>query len=224
MHPNLTGRSKPAAAAVALASIALAIGACQTPAADTTTAPQSTTTAASPSPVAVQSLIASIVPEASPSSEPSPSPTSSDSGIGAGSPPPPGAIDPCSLLTKVEASKLMGKTLGAGVSTTLDPDRVCTWKNGLSEVKLILAPPAPDVATAASYWDAERAQVPAEVHVKDLSMFDRSAYGSGSAGGLSLSALFVIDGNQFFDLYCGLPACSEKASAGAAELIAGRLP
>ena len=118
----------------------------------------------------------------------------------------------------------MGKTLGAGVSTTADQDRVCTWKNGLSEVKLILAPPAPDVATADAYWDAERAQIPAELPVKDLSLFDRSLFGSGSAGDFSISALFVIDGTQFFDLYCGLPACSENASVSAAKLIAGRLP
>ena len=109
----------------------------------------------------------------------------------------------------------MGMKLGAGVSTALDPDRVCTFKKGLTEVKLILAPPAPDAATADAYWDAERSQVPANLPVKDLKLFDRSAFGAGSAGGLSLSALFAIKGQYFFDLYCGLPGCSEDASVTA---------
>jgi len=114
--------------------------------------------------------------------------------------------------------------LSAGVVSQLDPDRVCTFKNGTSEVKIILAPPAPDAATAQSYWDAERSQVPAEVNVQDLKLFDRSAYGSASAAGRSLSALFVIDGTTFFDFYCGFPACTKDASVAAVQLIAGRLP
>jgi len=214
MHSNLTGRSKPAAAAVALAMIALAVGACQTPAADTTTAP---------SPVAVQSLIASSVPDTSPSSEPSSSPASTDSGLG-GTPAAPTATDPCDLLTKDEASTLMGKTLGAGASTSIDNTRVCTWKSGTSEVKLFLAPPAPDTATATSYWDGMRGQLPDGVKVADLNLFDRSAYGSGSGAGISVSALFAIKGTQFFDLFCGFPECSVKNSVTAAQLIGGRLP
>ena len=152
------------------------------------------------------------------------SPTASPSDALAGSPAPAAAIDPCTLVTADEASTLMGMKLGAGVSTTAGPDRVCTFKKGLTEVKLILAPPAPDAATAAAYWDAERSQVPANLPVKDLKLFDRSAFGAGSAGGLSLSALFAIKGQYFFDLYCGLPGCSEDASVTAAQLIGGRLP
>jgi hypothetical protein len=110
------------------------------------------------------------------------------------------------------------------VSTTLDPDRVCTFKSGLSELKLILAPKAPDADTAKAYWDEERSKVDAQVKVTDLPDFDRSAYGSASAAGQSLSALFVIDGTQFFDLYCGFPACDQTKSLAAAKLVAGRLP
>ena len=62
-------------------------------------------------------------------------------------------------------------------------DRVCTFKSGLTEVKMILAPPAPDAATAQAYWDQARSEIPADIPIKDLSYFDRSAYGSGSAGG-----------------------------------------
>lgn len=204
---------KPLLVLVSLAVVTL--GACSSPAAAPTTAPTQ---------VAVATLTASAIPaeSASPSTAPSTEPVASSGGGGAK--PTPGSIDPCSLLTADEASKAIGKTVGAGVSATLDPDRVCTFKAGLSEVKLILAPPAPDVATATTYWDAEWSQVPAGVNVKDLTLFDRSAYSSGSAGGLSISALFVIDGTNFFDFYCGFPACSESASVAAAKMIAGRLP
>jgi hypothetical protein len=122
-------------------------------------------------------------------------------------------------------STLMGKKLSAGVSATLDPDRVCTFKSGLTEVKLILAPPAPDAKTAQAYWDQKRSQVPAELTVADLNnVFDRAAFGSGSAGGVSLSALFVIQGTTFLDLYCGFPGCTVGASVTAAQAIVGRLP
>jgi hypothetical protein len=201
---------------LALISIAaVALGGCTTAAAPS--APAATR-------VAVATLTVTAVPEASqgPVASPSSEPTAS-SGGGGGAQPTPGSIDPCSLLTADEASKAIGKTLSAGVSTQLDPDRVCTFKNGLSEVKVILAPPAPDVATAQAYWDAARSEVPAGVPIKDLSDFDRSAYGAGSAGGASLSALFVIDGTTFFDFYCGFPACSQSASVTAAQDIVGRL-
>ncbi|HEY7937712.1 MAG TPA: hypothetical protein VID26_11355 [Candidatus Limnocylindrales bacterium] len=164
-----------------------------------------------------------IVPPSSASTAPSSAPSSGPAASGAQ--PTPGSIDPCSLLTSEEASTLMGKKLGAGVSATLDPDRVCTFKSGLTEVKLILAPPAPDAATAQAYWDQERSQVPAELPVADLNnVFDRAAFGSGSAGGLSISALFVIQGTTFFDLFCAMPGCTVGASVTAAQLIVGRLP
>jgi len=109
-------------------------------------------------------------------------------------------------------------------ATMLGPDRVCTFKSGLSEVKVILAPPAPDSATANAYWDAERAQAPADLPITDLTLFDRSAYGNGTTVGAPVSALFVIKGQYFFDLYCGFPACTQAASITAAQLIGGRLP
>jgi hypothetical protein len=204
-------RSKPALVLISVTAVAL--GACTSGA--TPSAPTGTQ-------VAVATLTASAVPVESTS--PSTPPASEPAPSSGGAKPTPGSIDPCSLLTADEASKAMGKKLSAGVSAQLDPDRVCTFKNGLTEVKLILAPPAPDAKTAQDYWDAARTQVPAGIPIKDLTYFDRSAYGAGSAGGLSLSALFVIDGTHFFDFYCGFPACSQTASVAAAQLIAGRLP
>jgi hypothetical protein len=194
-------------------ALAIALGACA-----------SSATPPAPTQVAVATLTPTAVPLAStaPSDAPSTLPAPS---VDLGGPSPtPGSIDPCSLLTKDEASTAIGKTVGAGVSATLDPDRVCTFKNGLTEVKLILAPPAPDAKTAQAYWDAERGQVPAGVNVTDVAGFDRAAYGSGSLNGLSISALFVIHGTTFFDFYCGLPACSKDASVTAANAIVARLP
>lgn len=143
--------------------------------------------------------------------------------LGDGSAPPPD-VDPCTLLTKDEASTLKGAKLGDGVGTVLDPDRVCTWRSGLSEVKLILAPQAPDAATAQSYWDAARSDLPGKLPITDVSGFDRAAYGEGSSQGVSVSGFFVIHGTWFFDLFCGFPECSQASSVTAANLIVGRLP
>ena len=142
-----------------------------------------------------------------------------------GAQPTPGSIDPCTLLTQAEASTLMGKSLGAGVSTTW-PDRVCTFKSGLSEVKVFITPPASDPATANAFYDDARSSVPADVKIDDISIppFARAGYGSGSAQGVSVSGLVVVDGNVSFEVYCGFPACGETASALAATQIGGRLP
>ena len=193
------------------AALALVLGACTTGAAGT----------ASPAPttnVALGTVPPTVAPTAAPAE------TASESPSEAGPSATPGSIDPCTLLTADEASTLKGTTLGAGVSADLDPDRVCTFKSGTSEVKVILAPPAPDSATANAYWDAERAQVPTGITITDLTLYDRSAYGSGTATGVPVSAIFVIKGQYFFDLYCGFPACSQDASVTAAQLIANRLP
>jgi hypothetical protein len=210
-------RTKPALALISIAAVAL--GACTSGA-----SPSAPTAAPAASQIAVATLTASAVPVDSTSPTASSSNEPAASSGGGGAQPTPGSLDPCSLLTADEASTAMGRKLGAGVSAELHPDRICTFKGGLSEVKVILAPPAPDAATAKAYWDAARTQVPAGIPIKDLSVFDRSAFGAGSAGGMSLSALFVIDGTTFFDFFCELPGCSEDASVAAAQLIAGRLP
>jgi len=140
--------------------------------------------------------------------------------------PTPGDIDPCSLLTQTEASTLMGKTLGAGVSTVVGPDRVCTFTSGRSEVKVFLTPPASDPDTANKFYDETRSSVPAGVVIDDIQIppFARAGYGSGAAQGVSVSGLVVVDGNLGFEVYCGFPACGETASALAATQIGGRLP
>jgi hypothetical protein len=200
---------------VSILCLALVLGACTTSA---NTAPSAASSA-----VAVATLTATAV-VATPIPSTAASPAGSASPGGGGAQRTPGSIDPCSLLTTEEASKLIGKKLGPGVGTTMGPNRACTFRSGPTVVRLVLAPPAPDLATAQYYWDAERARLPAGLPVKDLKLFDRAAFGAGSAGGLSVSALSVIDGTFFFDLSCALPGCTETASVAAAELIVGRLP
>lgn len=200
---------------LATVAIALVVGACN--------GSGGASQAPSTQPVAVSSLVATSVPTGtSVPTAPADSPEATGGVVGPN--PTPGDIDPCTLLTQAEASAIMGRPVSAGVSTTLDPDRVCTFKSGLSEVKLILAPPAPDLATATAYWDAEALQVPAGVTSVQLTQFDRSAYFNGTPAGASVSALFVISGKYFFDLFCGFPACSQGASLGGAAHIVGRLP
>jgi len=205
--------SKPVLAVVTAA--ALVLGACSSSASPP--APSGTAVAVPASQIAVATLVASAVPQptAAPVTSPSAEPSANTGTT---------SIDPCSLLKVDQASATIGKKLNPGVSDQVDNDRVCTFKSGLTELKIILTPPAPDAATAKAYWDDARAAVPADIPLKDLTVFDRSAYGSGSAGGYSLSALFVIDGTNVFDVFCANPACTEARSVGAAELIAGNLP
>jgi hypothetical protein len=201
--------------------VTLTLGACTSSAGGATTDPTQPPAAAQVPVVNLQPSVLTATPTPEPTASPSPGPSDASA---AESQAPAAPIDPCTLLTTAEASNLIGVKLGAGVSTTVDQDRECVFKKGLTEVKLILAPPAPDVATATGYWDAERAQAPADFQVKDLSVFDRSAFGSASGAGISISALFVLDGKQAFDVFCANPACGENASVAAAELVAGRLP
>jgi hypothetical protein len=166
-----------------------------------------------------------VIPPASASTAPSTEPSAAPDGSPSAQPTP-GDIDPCTLLTQTEASTLMGKKLGAGVSTTVGPDRVCTFKSGLSEVKVFITPPASDPATANAFYDDARSSVPAEVKIDDITIppYARAGYGEGSAQGVSVSGLVVVDGNVGFEVYCGFPACGETASALAATQIGGRLP
>jgi len=196
-------------------ALALVLGGCA--------ASGGTSGSAAPTSVALATLAATVAPAASPAPVATAAPSA---GVVAGASATPGPIDPCTLLTSDEASTLIGTKLGAGVSSTVDPDRVCTFKaaSGLTEVKLFLTPPAPDSATAQAYWDFARSQTPFEIPITDLTLFDRSAYGSGTSAGVSVSALFAVKGQYGFDLFCGFPDCSKAASITAAQLIGDRLP
>lgn len=188
---------------------------------------------ASPSTAAVSSLTASTT-TASPAATPAVTPSASPSQVaGGGASATPGPIDPCTLLTSAEASNLIGTKLPAGVSESAAPARVCTFRAGTREVRLFLWPTASDVDTAKAYYDAARAEalsrLPTEfpgvqVHEADLTLFDRSAYVSGSGSIGSVSAIYVVDGTHAFEIFCALAACSQDALTGGATLVAGRLP
>ena len=208
-------RQKPALAVLSLVAVALA-------ACSGSTAASTAPSTAPASQLAVASLTASAVPIDSSSPAASVGASPSDIAVGPSAKPP--STDPCDLITQDEASGAVGVKLGAGVSSTAGPDRVCTFKSGTTEVKLILAPQAPDAKTAQTYWDAERGTVPAGVTVKDVSGFDRGTFVTGGVSGYTVSALFVIQGTTFFDFYCGLKACTEANSVAEAQLIVGRLP
>jgi hypothetical protein len=194
---------------------ALATAAC-------TTAGASPSTGAIQAPVSVATLVATSAPEATNPPAATAEPTSGTAG---GASQPPSAIDPCSLLTQDEASTAVGTHVGAGSPSLVGQSRTCTWKTGTTEVKVILAPPAADAATAQAYWNAAAQDIPNGITVTAIGQIgDRAAYGTGGQAGFSVSAMFVIKGAQFFDFYCGLKACSEAASVTAANLIVGRLP
>jgi len=203
-------RSQRALVLVSVASLAMA--ACTTAGAS----------AGATSPVAVATLAATSVPEATAAI---PTATAAASSGGPGGSAAPSAIDPCSLLTQQEATTAVGTTVGAGSPSLVGQSRVCTWKTGTTEVKVILAPPAADAATAQAYWDAAAQDIPNGITITAIGQIgDRAAYGTGGAAGFSVSAMFVIKGAQFFDFYCGLKACTQDASVTAANLIVGRLP
>jgi hypothetical protein len=130
-----------------------------------------------------------------------------------------GPIDPCSLLTQAEASGTIGVALGTGTSHQVGPDMVCTYAKSLSEVKVFLAPPT-DPDTAKAYYDAHKSEIPAGAQITELpDLYD----GSLIARGPNLDGIFVLDRNEFFELYCGNPACTDDALKSGADLIAGRL-
>jgi hypothetical protein len=204
---------------VAVLSLAAVLSAC------TTTGAGTTGSVAPTLPIAVAPPPASfVIPPASPSAAPSTGPSSGPAGS-AGAPATPSSIDPCSLLTQAEASTLMGKSLGAGTSSTLESLRVCTFKSGTTEVKVFLTPAATDAAAANAFYDDARANANG-LKIDDISIppYARAGYGNGTSLGAPVSGLVVVDGNFGFEVYCGFPACSETASAAAATLVGSRLP
>jgi hypothetical protein len=138
------------------------------------------------------------------------------------------AIDPCSLMTQADATTLIGKPVGAGVTTVENKIKVCTFADGkLTKVKLFLGQGA-DAATAQSYWDYERARAneAGKIKIDDITIsgLDRTAYGAAGSGGITFSGLFALKGPTFFEVFCEVPSCSEVASSAAASKVEGELP
>jgi hypothetical protein len=202
--------------------LAVTLGACTSSGGAASSAPTLPLTAIQPStPVSVpappSTTTASPTPEPSATVEPSPS------GSADTEPTPVGiALDPCSLLTSGQASELIGVTLGAGKLQTVGPDKVCTWAKGLTEVKVFTSPPT-DVAAAKTYYEDHKAEIPAGATITELPTFyDGSVIARASVP--NISGIFVLDGNQFFEVYCGLPSCTDASLTSGADLVHGRLP
>lgn len=162
-------------------------------------------------------------PTPEPSASPTAIPTANPSDVAEASPSA-APINPCSLLTQAEASTLIGVTLGPGKHQVVSPDTICTWAKGTTEVKVFLtAPTTPDAAK--EYYDAHKAEIPPEAHITELpTMFDGAVIARGPTPIGTLSAIFVIHGSNFFEVYCGNPACTDASLDSGANLVAGRLP
>ena len=199
--------------------VALTLSACTTaggaPSSDASQPP----VAIQPAPVIQQptAVVASPIPTPEPSAS-----TEASSGDASGKPTA-GPTDPCSTLTQAEASHLIGVALGPGKRQVADPDTICTWAKGMTEVKVFLTAPTTPAA-AKAYYEAHKSEIPAGARITELpDFFDGSVIAKGTTIG-TIGGIFVIDGSNFFELYCGLPACSDDALKGGAQLIAGRLP
>ena len=208
---------------VAVLSLAVVLSACSATTGGT----------AGPNASQVSGAIASLLaPALNPSAAPTAAPSSGASTVPVepsdGPSAPLVAIDPCSLMTQSDAATVIGKPVGAGVTSVENKIKVCTFADGnLTKVKLFLGQ-APDTATAQAYWDYERAQAAKEAKLKfdDVTIpgLDRASYTGGSSGAVSFGGLFALKGPTFFEVFCEFPLCSETASAAAASKIAGELP
>lgn len=208
---------------LAILVVILTLSACTTagggPSSDATQPP----VAIQPAPVIVQPTAAVASPTTTPVPSASPEASSADVDEASGKPTA-GPTDPCSTLTQAEASQLIGAALGPGKRQVADPDTICTWAKGTTEVKVFLTPPTTPAA-AKAYYEAHKSEVPEGAHLTELpDFFDGSVIAKGTLPTGTIGGIFVIDGTNFFELYCGMPACSDDALKGGAQLIAGRLP
>ncbi|HEV8402601.1 MAG TPA: hypothetical protein VGQ31_06160 [Candidatus Limnocylindrales bacterium] len=207
-------------ARLALLGATLVLGACTTSGGLVSSAPSVPLDAVLPSlPVTLQASATATAPSPTPeaTATAAPSPSSAEAAST------PGTIDPCTLLTQDEASGYIGVKLGPGKIEVVTPDTVCTWAKGTTKLKIFLAPPTDPVA-AKAYYEAHKAEIPAGGKITELpTFFDGSLIGSATLPIGTISGIFVLEGNHFFELYCEIPACSDKNLMDGATLIDGRL-
>ena len=101
---------------------------------------------------------------------PSASPAASSGDVGGSEQPTAGPTDPCSPLTQAEASHLIGVALGPGKRQVADPDTICTWAKGTTEVKVFLTAPTTPAA-AKAYYEAHKSEIPDGAHITELPTF-----------------------------------------------------
>ena len=208
-------------ARLALLGMTFTLGACSTTGGTGTSAPTLPLGAVLPS-LGVPILASAPAATPSPTPEPSatPEPSSSDEADASATP---GPINPCTLLTQDEASGYIGTKLGAGKLENVTPLMVCTWAKGATKLKIFLAPPTDPVA-AKAYYEANKSRVPEGGVISELpNFFDGALIASGKTPIGTLDGIFVLDKNEFFELYCEFPACDGQKLMDGANLIAGRL-
>jgi hypothetical protein len=128
-------------------------------------------------------------------------------------------IDPCSMMTRQEASTMLGVAVGDGLSVAGQ----CFFRSDASagvSVTLQLEQKSDSRAAAAAY-DAERVRLSSRgVNIVELTSLADAAF-IGHAG--DMGAIYVRDGSDFYYIVCG-PNCTDQALRLGATRVAGRLP
>ena len=152
-------------------------------------------------------------------------------------------LDPCTLVTRAEASKLAGITFRPGKEQRSGKGKQCVYGSQTVNVFTVEVVQVDDAAAARADFDAERAQaqaalkkaVPAGLTVSlDTSNVDgigdkaaiarASAKISGTA--FSVSGIYVLKGTTFFafqDLTVGKPSTSNSDLKDQARTVLGRI-
>ena len=194
----------------------------------------------------IRPSVAIATPQPAGSAEASPTEAASPSEVAVASDAPsftpvPTSIDPCSLLTQAEASKLAGTSLAAGTSSQENNVRICSYGAEGSVVELLVAV-APDAASAKAAepdFKATLEQGVAQAGIANPKLTEMAGFdpgvdaamveGSATAAGTKLSAiaLYALKGAVIValsDLGVGSPVASSADIQAQAHATLAKLP
>jgi Protein of unknown function (DUF3558) len=154
------------------------------------------------------------------------------------------ALDPCQLVTSSEASSLAGTSYGAGKEETSGSGKSCVYGADTTNVFTVEVGQAPDATTANHEWSKEQAQaqalikqkVPAgvgiTVHAREVAgLADRAdtIYGSTALAGqtIGFSGIYLLKGVTvlaFQDILLGHAPPSTADMQSEARTALGRVP
>ncbi len=189
------------------------LAACSASVAPTTSPPSGQATTG---PSAGSSFAPSAGPVTSPVAPSSPA-------AGAGSPGPgesAGDIDPCSLLTPADLTRLNGETYGPGVSHTSAKARLCVWQNSSGSMTIELA------EGGADRYAAGKASLQSEgFSLKDIPTVADAAFIARHASPSSTGGIYVQDGDTLFNIVYlhGTVPTDGQLTVAALEVV-GQLP
>jgi hypothetical protein len=127
------------------------------------------------------------------------------------------SIDPCTLMTRQEASTILGVSVGDGQSFAGQ----CFFRSDASagtSVTLQLEQKSDSGAATASFH-AERVRLSS----RGANIIELDLSGGAFIGHLGdVSAIYILDGSNFYYIICG-PNCTDEALRTGATLVAGRL-